>query len=338
MARNRLDSPAPSRAVPPLLRHLRERGVEVAPLLRGLGLPASAADRDDVALTPDAFEALLDAAARAIGDPLFALRLPAAMSPGPVHVAELAVASSPTLREAFERTARYATLFYAHLGYACETDDRELRIRHRSTGPQAARFALGSLLYHARRLSPDPLAPTRVWFADPRPAPDELDALRAHFGTADVTFGHADAGLAFDGPSVDRRSTAGDPRLHATADQWAERALAEVQAPSSVAASVRAVLRAVPGPLPASAVARRLGLSARTLQRRLADEGTTFTRVADDARRDEVTRLLRDTALTLAEIASRTGFADDAALTRAFRRWTGGPPGAWRRAHQADRG
>ena len=71
-------------------------------------------------------------------------------------------------------------------------------------------------------------------------------------------------------------------------------------------------------------------MSARTLQRRLEEEQTRFTEVLDRARLDLARRLLADPALPLADVAFRLGFADLAAFSRAFKRWTGKPPGQWR--------
>lgn len=75
-------------------------------------------------------------------------------------------------------------------------------------------------------------------------------------------------------------------------------------------------------------------MSGRTLQRRLASEGSSFQSLVDDARRRLALRLLRqqdDIALT--EVTFMTGFSDQSALTRASRRWTGQTPGAFRATH-----
>ena len=78
--------------------------------------------------------------------------------------------------------------------------------------------------------------------------------------------------------------------------------------------------------------AAALRMSTRTLQRRLEHEGTRFSEVLDTVRADVARHLLSDPELPLAEIAYRLGFADLATFSRAFKRWTGKPPGTWRRA------
>ena len=77
-------------------------------------------------------------------------------------------------------------------------------------------------------------------------------------------------------------------------------------------------------------MATLLGVSERTLQRRLAEDGRSFTDVLEEFRREESARLLCDRKLALTEIATRLGYAEQTSFTRAFRRWTGSTPGAWR--------
>jgi AraC-like DNA-binding protein len=76
----------------------------------------------------------------------------------------------------------------------------------------------------------------------------------------------------------------------------------------------------------AGAIARALGLSERTLRRKLNAYGTSLREVADDVHRQRALRLVRDSRLTVSEIAHCCGFSDGAAFARAFRRWTGGAP------------
>ncbi|HSW11707.1 MAG TPA: AraC family transcriptional regulator [Solimonas sp.] len=78
------------------------------------------------------------------------------------------------------------------------------------------------------------------------------------------------------------------------------------------------------------AVAQRLCISTRTLKRRLHDHGFSFNRLLNEARQRDAIRLLKDTGLTVEQIAERLGYSDAANFTRAFRRLTGGVPSALR--------
>jgi AraC-like DNA-binding protein len=123
-----------------------------------------------------------------------------------------------------------------------------------------------------------------------------------------------------------------DPRLFAYLAQQAERLLAASQQDDSTLAHVRReVANALPNGEPAQTmVARQLAMSARTLQRRLATEGTTFAAIVEAVRRERAELLLSDRTLTASEVAFLLGFSEPAAFFRAFRRWTGETPQRWR--------
>jgi AraC-like DNA-binding protein len=81
----------------------------------------------------------------------------------------------------------------------------------------------------------------------------------------------------------------------------------------------------------ADTVARALHMSVRTLQRRLVASGTTFREIADAVRVQLAQAYLNDRTVSIAEVAFLLGFSDQTSFQRAFRRWTGEPPGRWRR-------
>ena len=72
------------------------------------------------------------------------------------------------------------------------------------------------------------------------------------------------------------------------------------------------------------------GMSARTFQRQLKEEGASFSDLLADVRRGETLKRLKERNLTIAAIASDLGYSDQATFTRAFRRWTGVPPSRFR--------
>lgn len=82
-------------------------------------------------------------------------------------------------------------------------------------------------------------------------------------------------------------------------------------------------------------LATRLGISPRTLNRRLADAGTSFRALREEARRDAACQLLSSTDKTTGEIAAILQYSDQSAFTRAFRRWQGVAPTQWRTSHRA---
>lgn len=84
--------------------------------------------------------------------------------------------------------------------------------------------------------------------------------------------------------------------------------------------------------LSAKAVARLLGMSDRTLHRRLVEEGQSFRLINDQVKTRLAQRLLSESKMDLHTIAQRIGYADAASFCRAFQRWTGQTPGRWKRS------
>ena len=85
-------------------------------------------------------------------------------------------------------------------------------------------------------------------------------------------------------------------------------------------------------------VARTLNVSLRSLQRRLADEGTNFQRILDGARRELALRYVEDERYNISEIAYMLGYSESGNLTKAFRRWYGCGPQEWRKRRQQSAG
>ena len=83
-----------------------------------------------------------------------------------------------------------------------------------------------------------------------------------------------------------------------------------------------------------SDVAKHFGMSGRTLQRRLSDLGYSYQTIVDESRRQLAEHLLLDTEYALIEIAYMTGFSEQSAFTRAFKRWLGQTPLHFRTQHQ----
>ena len=103
-------------------------------------------------------------------------------------------------------------------------------------------------------------------------------------------------------------------------------------APTDFAGTVqRAIMAALPESAEEESVARSLHMSRRTLQRKLADEGTSFREVLDGVRRGLAESYLADRTVSIPEVAFLLGFSEQSSFHRAFQRWTGSAPGRWRR-------
>jgi AraC-like DNA-binding protein len=83
-------------------------------------------------------------------------------------------------------------------------------------------------------------------------------------------------------------------------------------------------------------VARDLGTSRRTLQRRLADAGASYQGLLDETRREAAERYLTESSLSIAEVAYLLGYSEPSAFHRAFKRWFGRSPQGFRERLRSD--
>jgi AraC-like DNA-binding protein len=169
--------------------------------------------------------------------------------------------------------------------------------------------------------------PTRVTLA--RRPPAQSSPYRACFG-APVQFDAARAALIFPARDLDRPIAGADI---ADRKRWS-RVVADLEAdlPSSVTESaIRALCEIVVAQPPArSVVARAIGLSDRTMSRRLLEEGTSFRALLEEVRCGLACQLLEDTNMPVHEIAATLHYSAPGAFTRAFKRWSGDTPEARR--------
>lgn len=336
MARGRpqREAASPSALAPALLRWGMARGIDLAV---AAGLEPDDAERDEVAVTATTLASMLDRAAAGIADPHVALALPSSLPFRRYDAGALAARVAATPHRALEAFARFAPLTFPRLEARVAASDDEVVLSMqlagapRGLGHHVDEYILATALGHCRRAEAR-VDPRRIWLTSPRPHAG-IDALRGFFGTEEIELGAETTGFALARDDAQRTFPAFDPMLVAVADQLASAALAHAPRPNALAAVVAAKIEALLGKSDASAdaVAAALKMSARTLQRRLEEEGLRYSTVLDEVRARVAKKLLAEPALALSEIAFRVGFSDLATFSRAFKRWTGAPPGTFRR-------
>jgi AraC-like DNA-binding protein len=161
----------------------------------------------------------------------------------------------------------------------------------------------------------------------------QLDDASKHediFGCP-VLFGQAQNQFRFDAAWLDGVPHLGNLITHSAVIGLCDGQLEEFQLRIGLAGKVRQVLLTkLMRPTSIEGVARELNMSVRTLRRKLTEEGTSFRDLVDELRRDMAMRYLRDTDLTVEDIASALGFSDAANFRHAFRRWTNIAPQEFR--------
>jgi AraC-like DNA-binding protein len=173
--------------------------------------------------------------------------------------------------------------------------------------------------------------PSEVHLAHRRPA--DVSPYRRFF-RAPVRFDAGHNALVFPGRWLAQPLSGTDPSLHRVLQEEI-RDLDAIHG-MSLASKLRRTLRAAVtgGNCSMVEVAKLYNLSRRTLSRRLRVEGTTFEALLDEVRHEVACQLLGHTDLRVREVAGTLGYADAAAFTRAFCRWTGTPPARWRASRE----
>jgi AraC-like DNA-binding protein len=139
--------------------------------------------------------------------------------------------------------------------------------------------------------------------------------------------------LVFDAVALDWPLTMSDPVSRQIAYNELERSLEELGTDHEILTRVRALVRRAGGGFHSlEDVASALHLSTRTLKRRLAAKGVTYSDLLEEQRREKAILLLRSPTLSLDQVAEQLGYSDPSNFRRAFRRWTGISPAAYRRS------
>jgi AraC-like DNA-binding protein len=194
--------------------------------------------------------------------------------------------------------------------------------------PQAYELSLANGNRILRLLGGEDARPRRVAFLHPRTAPA---GSYAETFDCDVVFGQPWCGMELADQLAAQPIDNADPETRRLVSRY----LTASYLPEDAGLAPRVadlVRRLLPtGQCSAAAVADELGVHPRTLQRRLAEEGTSFAEIADTERRDQAARLLSEPGLQLRQVAGLLGYAEQSTFNRSFRRWYGTTPGRYRR-------
>jgi AraC-like DNA-binding protein len=282
---------------------------------------------NDARISPAQFCVAWAELIRVTGNAQVALDIAKATPPGAFGIVEYVCRASPTLGDALRQWVRYLNLLddAVEVALAIDDDRAYLRVVRESEAPAPASHELCFALVarYASELSTVPLRPVAVEFVHPI---DDPAPYRAFFG-APVTFSAETTQLILPRSALASHLVSADPSLLAILTRAADDLQAKTTNEPLVTAQVKRVLRDTLRTDDASVehTAKQLGLTSRSLQRRLKDEGTSFQTVRETIRRELATRYL-DANLSIAEISFLLGFSEPSAFFRAFKRWTGLTP------------
>ncbi|WP_245932485.1 AraC family transcriptional regulator [Isoalcanivorax indicus] len=317
--------------LPEVLQHY---GLDQAAVLAQAGIDPALLQRSD-ALLPllDALRLFLVVLERT-GDAGLGFEIGRRVRPRSYQVLGYAVLSSATLGEAVERLLRFEKL----AGNVGRTEmrregDSVCLHWHCPLAGAPQRFiteaAITGWVTLGQQLVDVQVAPQRVCFR--HEAPQDQDRYRDAYGCP-VVFAADFDGVEFDSALMALPLTNADPGLSGLMEREASALLADYDIGTNLVNAVRSQLYRMlaDGEPGIEGVAQRMGLAVRTLQARLRRQGVSFQEVLDGLRRSLAEIYLRDARLSLTEIALLLGFAEQSSFTRAFRRWRGMSPAAFR--------
>jgi len=327
-----------SQFIPAVLRRLRAAGKDPDPFILQYGLPETAEQDPGVRVPVSVVRNLGDDAAAAIGDPFLGINVVKNMERGSYGLLEYLFRTTSTCREVLREFVQYALLlngvmditFREHdsgdgvFNHVIPCDSPDMGGRH------VNEYTVGIVVRIGRELTGVPLRPRRVWLCHEKPA--DVSELESFFGCP-LEFKAGSNGMLIPKDVLDLPVRSADPVLHAILETQAQQEVRSLAPHADFLGQVQQQIQlALSGGAPSvEQVSARLKMSTRTLQRRLAEQGKTFERVVDDARRDAALLLLEDPRKTLAEVSFAVGYSNVRAFTRAFKRWTGKAPGEYRR-------
>ncbi len=314
---------------------LREQGKDVARILAKAGLTAEMVDDPAAPLEARAQIKLLELAAEEVDDELFGFHLARHFDLREIGLVYYVIASSHHLADALGNAERYSRIVNEGVRLLCSlSDGAAVTLEYVDVDRRLDRhhieFWLVTLVRICREVTSSRLAPRRLKVRHFRPGPPA--DFKSFFGT-EVEFGSDVDEIVLSAPIASLPTVGRDAYLNRLLRRYAEEALAV--RPTKRASTVSEVERLLPELLPhgkadVSEVARRLGISSRTLSRRLHEEGVPFAEILDELRKALAKRYLDEHELQVSEVAWLLGYREVSSLTHAFKRWTGITPRQFR--------
>jgi AraC-like DNA-binding protein len=319
------------REVRGMLRCLEELGYDLDGLLASAGLKRTDVEDPNTYLSPAACTAVFASARRERRIPNLALQLALRTPVGATPLLDYLIVSSDSVGQGLERLVRYLRLVNPAVRLAIRDGRDPVRVViERSSGPFETELTVALSIVRFRQETGNQLAASLASFShEPDDVNDFARQLKCPVRSRASWNGWALSKSSMRIP-LERR----DPALRGWLERQASEILARLPADGDVRDEVRSVLstQVTAGDVQIDVVARRLATTPRTLQRRLARAGTSFEALCDDARRKAAETYLRDTTLSIAEVTYLLGYSEPAAFHRAFKRWHGKTPLAFRQA------
>lgn len=310
---------------------LHDIGLDQVAVLRRAGLPSNLFDGDGSEISVDDFYALHEAVEAESGDSSLALRAGQVMSVELFDPAFFAAMCSPDFDAAADRLGQFKRLvgpFTLDVDRGAAETVVTFRCKYRPDVTRARGLVeVVFLVAFVRRATRHRVVPKRVTV---QRLPADVEPYASFLGCALQRGKHWSVALAAE--DARRPFLTHDERMWESFEPGLRRRMSEANESRSATDQVESALfELLPsGRTRLTEVAKEVGIGSRTLQRRLADEGTSWLEVLNRTREKLARHYLENTEMAPAQVAFLLGFEDSNSLFRAFHRWTGTTPESWR--------
>ncbi len=313
------------------LERLKERGHDVAEILKSVQLRAATVSDPDGRVPTHKEAALLEIASRLTRDRCFGSRLGMTLKPKQFGLLGYVALSSDSLRSALVRICRYQRVLSEGVEAHFESQDDESVLTWAVIDPnakitiQSDEISAGICVSVSRALTSTNLSPVCLEFR--HRGPEDIGEHRRLLGCP-VFFGRPRNAMTLAKAQLDLPIKTADATLLRILERYCREILDKKPKKPDIVFRVREL---IVGFLPEGQpgidrVSSELGMSPRTLARRLEERGSSYRGILDDVRHQLALQYTSDRHLRLGEVAFLLGYNDQASFNRAFRRWTGGTP------------
>lgn len=313
------------------------RGVDSAELLRQANISSDSLADPEGRIPVSKMSQLWALAVEATGDESFGLSVPNHIRPTTFHALGFSLMVSTSLRDAWLRTQRY---------YQVVSNVLEIQIQHGNSesalcyvkipGNEYAKEAIDAFVATMIKLSADITGgrarPTKVLLE--RPKPTQSDQFKAAL-SCEVYFEAGCNEIYYKNEVLDRILATANRDIALKNDEVVQRYLARLlQQSFSKQVTEQIIILLAMGEPNQQLVANALSISSRQLQRKLKDESSTFRGLLEDVRKELARNYLANPQQSIIDVAFQLGFQDPSNFTRAFKRWFGHSPSAFRKQQQ----
>ena len=321
------------------VRYADAKGIAVDPLFEKAGLKPEILGSDEGRIDGEQLQAFIHLLAEHTGNPVLGLETGDYVQPGSYSVLGYITMSCATLGEAVTRIAPYEKLVgdmgttrlkmkgdCATLIWTCNFTDSVL-------WPQVVDNVFASWINYARWLADSTDAtPLEVRLRRPSPGPEHEKAYALRW-QCPVQFDAEEDAVTFAQSLLATRLRQPDPLLRKTLEAHALSQLALLDTDTDLTSKVKQSIQKqlAEGITRQDMVAEDLGMTSRTLQRKLSQEGVSYQKLLDEVRQQMAEDYLQNTGMSIPDIALRLGYSETTSFHRKFKAATGKTPGDFRR-------